>query len=156
MASLNVVYLAGLLYVQIYLGTPEDRDAALGTAARMEALQRPADAPVAAAPPIANAPATVESPAKPVTKFVAVARKEMSPSPAAAPVRYATQTMANATTDRTYSAPSVEADAALKLVSRGTDQIGSTKSVVRMDPGATVLAAAAAPAKMQPYARCWK
>ena len=73
-ASLNVVYLAGLLYAQLDRGTPEDRDAALGTAARMEALQRPADAPVAATPPLANAPATVEPPAKPVTKFVAVAR----------------------------------------------------------------------------------
>ena len=49
-ASLAVVGLAGSLYVQIDRGTSEDRDAALGTAARMEALQRP-DTPMVADTP---------------------------------------------------------------------------------------------------------
>ena len=128
-ASLAVVGLAGLLYVQIDRGTPEDRDAALGTAAQteapppesptpaMQARQRPADTPMAAAPTIEHSPVT-DAP------------------------------MANATTDRAYSAPPVETDTAPKLGTKAANQIASAESVARMTPGAraTAVMAPAAPA----------
>jgi Meckel syndrome type 1 protein len=170
-ASLAVVGLVGLLYVQIDRGTPKDRDAALGTSVRteapatssaaspappesptpaMEAHQRSTDKPMAGIPPVANPPATAAPPSKPM----AIARKEMLPGPAAAPVQDAAQTMAHATPEQNYSAPLAESDTAPKLVGKVANQLAGAgamrdaksatqaESAARMAPAAAMAPAA--------------
>ena len=170
-ASLAVVGLAGLLYLQMDRGTPEVRETALGTATRRDAPAPPAPsaAPSArtdtaqASPPEQPAPALEAHkrpsektlPATPAKAPAVATRQEMSPSPPTVPLEDSAQTMANAATARAYSAPTAEADAAPRSVSKAADQVasagavGDAKSGASVDPhgrGATpAMPAAAAP-----------
>ena len=136
-ASLAVVGLAGLLYVQINQGAPEDREIALG------------------APTPSHLPAPVLAPSPKSTK---------QPPPAAPPVsnqpaQDATQATANVATPRVYSAAPTEADAGIsaKATGKSTEQIASAvternsrsearaESAARAVPAAPAVVAAAAP-----------
>ena len=155
-ASLAVVGLAGLLYVQIDRGTPEVREAALGTAA-------PSPAPPVAAAPIASPPAAVP-PTKPAA---AVARKDMRSSPPVAAVQdraqASTQAAANGLTARADAAPPAETNTAPKVAAQAANPradaspMCDTKSEARTEPAGRVApapmpAAAVAPAAPSPVA----
>ena len=150
-ASLAVVGLAGLLYVQINQGAPEDREIALGTPTPSHV-----PAPVLAPDPTVSARAdTGQAPSPKSTK---------QPPPAAPPVsnqpaQDATQATANVATPRVYSAAPAEADAGIsaKATGKSTEQIASAvternsrsearaESAARAVPAAPAVVAAAAP-----------
>ncbi len=142
-ASLAVVGLAGLIFVQIDRGTPDVREAGLGTAARNEAPYAPSAAtptPSAktdtdkapsmpqldATSPVANS--TIATAPAPTKKAAAVAaHKELNRDPTTgtirAPLQAAAQTMGNAAAARTDAATQpAEAEMVSKSDNKLADQ----------------------------------
>ena len=114
-ASLAVVGLAGLMYLQIDRGASEDREVAMGTPAPSPTLPAArtdtAQAPRAASPPASPAPAAIAG------------HKEMPPSPAVQPLKDSVQITANVATIPAYSAPPAEANAEPKTMDKSTEQL---------------------------------
>lgn len=167
-ASLAVVGLAGLMYVQIDRGAPEDREIALGAPAPNHApAQAPAPAPTAAVtartdtaqaplPQPAEAPAPAAH-TRPQSQAKLVAAAPPAPTKA---TQGAAQPTANRSPPPTYSAVPAEADLPAKASGRAAEQIASAdlgrdarsenraESIARAAPGtpaAPAVAAAAAP-----------
>lgn len=166
-ASLAVVGLAGLLYVQIDRGTAEDRDAALGTGARNETVAAPpaAPPPAAASPAPAarvdavppdqtsargNATGVVAKATPPTTapRNVPLApAKELAPSMSTAdqaPPPVQLQPEARAAAAKTYSAPVADADTVANTgASRDTKRnTSNAESALRPAPSAAMAPAA--------------
>lgn len=169
-ASLAVVGLAGMLYVQIDRGAPEEREIAFGgptpsqapspssapspnptTTMRTETAEAPPPEPTGRAAPAAQAP--------PRTQAKVLATAPPAPNQ---PAQNAVQATANVAAPRVYSAAPSEAEASLpaKAIGRTTEQIASadaersarsearaapTARAVQVAPAAPVVAAAAAP-----------
>jgi hypothetical protein len=170
-ASLAVMGLVGLLYVQIDRGTPEVRDAALGTGTRNETVAaQPAAPPPAAASPapaarVDAAPTDQTSPHGSATGAVAKATpptaaprdvplapaKELAPSTstaAQAPPPAQLQPEARAAAAKAYGAPVAEADSMANTgASRDAKRSTSnTESTLRAAPAAAMAPVAPAPA----------
>lgn len=150
-ASLAVVGLAGLLYVQIDRGVPEDREAALGTVVPTAAPSTPPVArPAPLSPPVQSDAPQAPPPEKPSpAKTTPYADKEMAPRPAAAPVVDVAQATANVTRERAYSTPLAEADMAATAVNKTANQLASAGSM----RDAKSEAGAESAARMAPTAR---
>ena len=134
-ASLAVVGLAGLLYVQIDRGAPQDREIALGAPAPSH-VPSPSPSPSSNSAQSARTDTAQASPPRP-TAPAAQARQRSQPEVIlAAPsapiptVQDAAQAVANATPPRVYSAVPAEADShpAAKMPSKATGQIASADS----------------------------
>ncbi len=165
-ASLAVVGLAGLIFVQIDRGTPEVRDAGLGTAAHNETPytastsspspaektatnQTPSRAQLGTPGPTPNPTvATATAPTKPAA---VAARKEIAHSPTAAtisaPLQAAAQTTNHATASRSDA---VAQPAEAEIVSKSDHKMADQNAVAAAPrearaPGVVESAARAAP-----------
>ncbi len=155
-ASLAVVGLAGLLYVQIDRGAPEDREIALGGPAPSHApAQVPAPAPAAAA-----RTDTAQAPLPVPAETPALAARARAQSQAKVVAAAPPAPNANSAPPPVYSAVPAEADLPAKASGRAAEQIASAdverdartetraESLARaapVAPAAPAVAAAAAP-----------
>lgn len=160
-ASLAVVGLAGLLYVQIDRGAPEDREIALGAPIPSQApapLSPPNPSPSERMDSAQVSPKQQPAPAahtrqrqneKAVAEAATAAATARAAVPPAAnqPVQDAAQTMANVATSRAHSAPPVEVDASpAKVTSKATGHVASTESLRDAKSEVTMAPAAPTPA----------
>lgn len=146
-ASLAVVGLVGLLYIQIHRGPVEDSKVALGIpapsgapsapgptpSARVDTAQAPVAGPIASPPTAAGAAAKTE---------VVAARREKSPSPPTVALQDAAQTIANATTARAALVLPAEVDAETTMASTAPDPIASAGAIRDAKPAANAEVAA--------------
>ncbi len=145
-ASLAVVGLTGLLYVQIDRGAPQDRELALGIPA-----PTPGPGPAQPAQPAQTSRVDAQplppSPAPPADAAVVATRKETLPASKAQPLKDSAHDVATVASAKADSAAPAEADKSRQLANKLPEQLSNSGApVAAMAPVAPVAPAAPAPA----------